>query len=210
MTRAYGAYIAERGHPNRSLVLIDERGVVRWVHESETPLEIPGANLIFDALDSAGAELTFAAPRCPRSGSSITSRGVGPEAIVYVDLACPHCAAGWPRIRELALRLCVRHFPVASKRPRATALHAAAEAASMQREAAFWELCDSIYADQGHQDDPHLWARARGARPRSRAVRGRAAIGARGAADRRRLPERDQGGRHGDAGRFRLRPAASR
>lgn len=51
MTRAYGAYIEERGHPNRSLVLIDEEGVVRWVHESPTPLEIPGANLIFDALD---------------------------------------------------------------------------------------------------------------------------------------------------------------
>ena len=51
VTRAYGAYIEERGHPNRSLVLIDEDGVVRWVHESPTPLEIPGANLIFDALD---------------------------------------------------------------------------------------------------------------------------------------------------------------
>jgi peroxiredoxin (alkyl hydroperoxide reductase subunit C) len=50
VTRAYGAYIEERGHPNRSLVLIDEDGVVRWVHESPTPLEIPGANLIFDAL----------------------------------------------------------------------------------------------------------------------------------------------------------------
>ena len=96
----------------------------------------------------------------PPIGASDHVAGVGPEAIVYVDLACPHCAAGWPRIRGLALRLCVRHFPVASKRPRATALHAAAEAASMQREVAFWELCDSIYADQGHQDDPHLWARA--------------------------------------------------
>ena len=50
VSRAYGAYIEERGHPNRSLVLIDEEGVVRWVHESPTPLEIPGANLIFDAL----------------------------------------------------------------------------------------------------------------------------------------------------------------
>ena len=50
MTRAYGAYLEERGHPNRSLVLIDAYGVVRWVHESPTPLEIPGANLIFDAL----------------------------------------------------------------------------------------------------------------------------------------------------------------
>ncbi len=51
VTRAYGAYIEERGHSNRSLVLVDEQGVVRWVHESPTPLEVPGANLIFDALD---------------------------------------------------------------------------------------------------------------------------------------------------------------
>jgi peroxiredoxin len=52
--RAYGAYIEERGHPNRSLVLIDEQGIVLWVHESPSPLEIPGANLIFDALATAG------------------------------------------------------------------------------------------------------------------------------------------------------------
>jgi peroxiredoxin len=50
VSRSYGAYIEERGHPNRSLVLIDEEGIVRWVHESPSPLEIPGANLIFDAL----------------------------------------------------------------------------------------------------------------------------------------------------------------
>ena len=48
--RRYGAYLDEVGHGNRSLVLIDEDGIVRWVHESPTPLEIPGANLIFDAL----------------------------------------------------------------------------------------------------------------------------------------------------------------
>jgi peroxiredoxin (alkyl hydroperoxide reductase subunit C) len=50
MTRSYGAYLDAVGHGNRSLVLIDEEGVVRWVHESPTPAEIPGANLIFDAL----------------------------------------------------------------------------------------------------------------------------------------------------------------
>jgi peroxiredoxin len=50
VARAYGAYIEERGHANRSLVLIDGEGVVEWVHESPTPLEVPGANLIFDAL----------------------------------------------------------------------------------------------------------------------------------------------------------------
>lgn len=50
VTRAYGAYLEGVGHGNRSLVLIDPDGVVRWVHESPTPAEIPGANLIFDAL----------------------------------------------------------------------------------------------------------------------------------------------------------------
>jgi peroxiredoxin len=54
VSRAFGAYIEERGHPNRSLVLIDDEGVVRWVHESPTPLEVPGANLIFDALAEVG------------------------------------------------------------------------------------------------------------------------------------------------------------
>jgi peroxiredoxin (alkyl hydroperoxide reductase subunit C) len=50
--RAYGAYLDRVGHGNRSLVLIDEDGVVQWVHESPTPVEIPGANLIFDALEA--------------------------------------------------------------------------------------------------------------------------------------------------------------
>ena len=54
VSRAYGAYLEDYGTPNRSLVLIDEEGVVRWVHAAPTPLEIPGANLIFDALDSVG------------------------------------------------------------------------------------------------------------------------------------------------------------
>src|ERR1700752_2366117 len=50
VTRSYGAFLDEVGHGNRSLVLVDEEGVVAWVHDSPTPLEIPGANLIFDAL----------------------------------------------------------------------------------------------------------------------------------------------------------------
>ena len=53
VTRAYGAYIERVGHGNRSLVLVDEEGTVEWVHEAETPLEIPGANLIFDAIEAS-------------------------------------------------------------------------------------------------------------------------------------------------------------
>jgi protein-disulfide isomerase len=86
---------------------------------------------------------------------------LGPEAILYMDLACPQCAAAWPAIRGLELTVCVRHFPLASKRPRSLSLHAAVEAAAAQREDAFWGMWDSIYADQGHLDDPHLWERAR-------------------------------------------------
>jgi protein-disulfide isomerase len=105
-------------------------------------------------------ELTTAA--VPGVGPEDHLRGSGPETILYIDLACPHCAAAWVEIRELPLRLCARHFPVASKHPRAPALHAAAEAAARQRGEAFWEMCDSIYLDQGRIDDPHLWERARG------------------------------------------------
>ena len=108
---------------------------------------------------SERADLTSAP--VPPVGGDDHVRGEGPEAIVYLDLACPHCAAAWPRLLDLGLRLCVRHFPVAAKRPRAPALHAAAEAAGMQRGEAFWGMWDSIYADHGHLDDPHLWERAR-------------------------------------------------
>ena len=51
MARDYGAFIEERGHSERALVMIDPDGIVAWSHASPTPLEIPGANLIFDALD---------------------------------------------------------------------------------------------------------------------------------------------------------------
>ena len=52
MSRAYGAYLDDYGVTNRSLVLVAD-GVVRWSHATPTPAEIPGANLIFDALDNA-------------------------------------------------------------------------------------------------------------------------------------------------------------
>lgn len=49
---AYGALISDRGHANRSLVLVGDQGDVLWSHAAPTPMEIPGANLIFDALDA--------------------------------------------------------------------------------------------------------------------------------------------------------------
>lgn len=101
-------------------------------------------------------ELTSAA--VPPVGPDDHVTGNGVEVIVYADFGCPYCAAGWARLRELPLRLCFRHFPMASKHPRAPALHAAAEASG--RQGAFWEMSDSLYMDRGHVDDPHLWERA--------------------------------------------------
>ena len=94
----------------------------------------------------------------PPIGADDHVTGEGAEVIVYADFGCPYCAAAWAGIRALPLRLCFRHFPMSSKHPRAPALHAAAEAAA--RQGAFWEMCDSLYADRGRVDDPHLWERA--------------------------------------------------
>lgn len=93
----------------------------------------------------------------PPPGPEDHVRGEGETVIVYADLGCPHCAAAWRRLAARECRLVFRHFPVASKHPRAPALHAAAEAAGLQ--GAFFEMVDSIYADHGHLDDPHLWRR---------------------------------------------------
>ena len=56
MSASYGAYLDSIGITNRSLVLIDEGGIVRWVHEAASLNDLPGANLIFDALAEVGDE----------------------------------------------------------------------------------------------------------------------------------------------------------
>ena len=38
------------GFPQRALVLVGPDGVVEWSHEADSPGDLPGANLIFDAL----------------------------------------------------------------------------------------------------------------------------------------------------------------
>ncbi|HEY0319246.1 MAG TPA: thioredoxin domain-containing protein [Solirubrobacterales bacterium] len=93
----------------------------------------------------------------PPPGPDDHVRGAGERLIVYSDLGCPHCAATWPELAARPGSIVFRHFPVASKHPRSPALHAAAEAAGLQ--GAFFEMVDSLYADRGHVDDPHLWER---------------------------------------------------
>jgi peroxiredoxin (alkyl hydroperoxide reductase subunit C) len=43
------------GFPQRALVLVGPDGVVEWSHEADSPGDLPGANLIFDALEAQAA-----------------------------------------------------------------------------------------------------------------------------------------------------------
>ena len=50
--RAFGV-LHPGGFPERALVMTGPDATVLWSHQAETPAELPGANLIFDALDAA-------------------------------------------------------------------------------------------------------------------------------------------------------------
>jgi len=50
--RAFGV-LHPGGFPERALVMTGPDGVVLWSHQADSPGELPGANLIFDALDAA-------------------------------------------------------------------------------------------------------------------------------------------------------------
>ena len=104
------------------------------------------------------SDLTSAPP--PPLGPDDHVRGPARAALVieYADFECHFCGLTHVRLEPVALRRAFRHFPVRSKHPRAWAAACAAEAAAMQGR--FWEMHDSLFADQGHLDDPHLWERA--------------------------------------------------
>jgi peroxiredoxin len=48
---AFGVLHPE-GFPQRALVLVGPDGTVRWSYEAPSPGDLPGVNLIFDALDA--------------------------------------------------------------------------------------------------------------------------------------------------------------
>ena len=54
-SRAFGAWFAPAGCSSRALVIVDADGVVAWSYEAESLDELPGANLIFDALAAPAA-----------------------------------------------------------------------------------------------------------------------------------------------------------
>jgi peroxiredoxin len=50
VAKAYGVWSERHGVSGRALVMVGPEGTVEWSYRSP-PLEVPGANLIFDALD---------------------------------------------------------------------------------------------------------------------------------------------------------------
>jgi protein-disulfide isomerase len=96
----------------------------------------------------------------PELGEDDHIRG-RPDAVIvveYADFECPYCALLHERLLRAPIRRVFRHFPVRSSHPRAWAASCAAEAAALQGR--FWEMHDSLYADQARLEDPHLWERA--------------------------------------------------
>jgi peroxiredoxin len=52
--KAFGV-LHPAGMADRALVLIGADGVVEWSHQADSPGDLPGANLIFDALEAPAA-----------------------------------------------------------------------------------------------------------------------------------------------------------
>ena len=50
MSKAFGAYFEPAGFSNRSIVIVGPDGVVTWSYEADSPGDLPGVNLIVDAL----------------------------------------------------------------------------------------------------------------------------------------------------------------
>ncbi len=48
--RAFGVYHERGGMAQRALVVVDPDGTIRWSYQADSPGDLPGANLIFDAL----------------------------------------------------------------------------------------------------------------------------------------------------------------
>ncbi len=50
VARAYGSYVEDFGFANRTLVLVDENGLVAWTHEAPSPGEFPATEVLLGAV----------------------------------------------------------------------------------------------------------------------------------------------------------------
>lgn len=101
-------------------------------------------------------DLTSAAVPPVSAGDHARGAAGDPLVLFYGDFTCVRCAVGAQRLAQAPVRVVYRHLVLSARGPRGAALARAAEAAALQD--AFWAFHDRLFADQGHQDDPHLWA----------------------------------------------------
>jgi protein-disulfide isomerase len=104
-------------------------------------------------------DLRSSAPPPPGDDDHVRGDPGGTPILFYADFTCPRCALAHAKLTAAGAHVVFRHMALRAKHERAVALACAAEAAAVQ--GAFWDFCDSLYADQGRTDDPHLWERAR-------------------------------------------------
>jgi len=104
-------------------------------------------------------DLRSSAPPPPHGADHVRGDAAGTPILFYADFTCPRCALAHTKLTAAGAHVVFRHMALRGKHERAVPLALAAEAAAAQ--GAFWEFCDSLYADQGHTDDPHLWERVR-------------------------------------------------
>jgi protein-disulfide isomerase len=95
----------------------------------------------------------------PDEDDHVRGAADAPLLIEYGDYECPFCAVLHRELAGSPGRELFRHFPVRSSHPRAWPAACAAEAAALQ--GSFWQMHDSLFADQARLEDPHLWDRAR-------------------------------------------------
>lgn len=100
--------------------------------------------------------LSSAAPPAVGPGDHVRGDDAAPLIVLYGDFTCVRCAVAADRFAAAPVRVAYRHLVLSARGPRGAALARAAEAAALQ--GAFWPLHDRLFADQGRQDDPHLWA----------------------------------------------------
>jgi peroxiredoxin (alkyl hydroperoxide reductase subunit C) len=58
LAKQFGLYDEKWGNSSRALVMIGPDLTVEWIHRSPSALEIPGANLIFDAIAQRAGSTT--------------------------------------------------------------------------------------------------------------------------------------------------------
>ena len=126
---------------------------VRWSTPAPSQ-QTSGANLIFDGLDMTVPVPVTELGSAPVPEDDDHVRDGAALVIEYTDFECPFCAALHERLADLPGPDRLSSLPVRSSHPRAWA-------AAVPRRPCFWELHDSLFADQGRLEDPHLWDRAR-------------------------------------------------